>query len=182
MASNERIGTALNSKNLKSDETHFDADLVAALAHASKLGSSLQMAISAGFNEELAPAAEELARVLKKACRRRNWGIGWKAAKVAAQQALVEWILEVCRACNGTGKTLLNYSIDAADQTDQKERECPVCNGTGQFIPEWGWRADQMGLDLSDSSGWCGKRIDLAKEIAGDAYRTARRQVSKQLE
>jgi hypothetical protein len=39
-----------------------------------------------------------------------------------------------------------------------------------------------MGVQPGDSSGWWGKRIDLAKEIAGDAYRTARRQVSKQLD
>lgn len=179
MPSNERIGTALNSKNLKSDETHFDADLVAALAHASKLGATLQMLISGGFAEELRPASDELARVLKKACRRRNWGIGWQAAQRASRQGLIEWMMKACRGCNGTGKTLLNYGLDSADQ---KEQDCPLCEGVGEFVPEWHWRSQQMGLGPDEPQAWWTKRVDLAKEIAGDAFHTARRQVNRQLE
>lgn len=178
MPSNERIGLALNSKNLRSDETHVDSDLVAALAYASSLGGTLQMLVSGGYNEEMAKAATELARVLKKACRRRNWGMSWDAAQKAAKQGLAEWMIGCCRGCNGSGKTLLNYGIDEADQ---KEEQCLICEGTGAFIPTWDWRVEVMSLREADSAVWWGKRIELAKEIADDAFNTARRQVTKQM-
>lgn len=177
MASNERIGAALNSGNLRSDEKHFDADLVAALAFASKLGASLQHVASGGYVAELGPAILELARVMKKACSRRKMGISYADANLAATQALREWLIRICRSCNGTGERLVDYS---GKGKATRKGQCNHCNGTGIFIPTWKWRKDMMRLDAEASQEWWDKRIELGKEIAEDAYRAARRKVTIQ--
>lgn len=176
MTSNERIGAALNSGNLRSDELHFDADLIAALAFVSKLGSQLQHVASGGHYAELAPAVRELTRVLKKACGRKKMGISWSDAELASLQAMREWLIKICRTCNGTGQRLLDYSGKT-----QRVGQCNHCSGTGLFIPTWKWRKEVMGLDAEASEDWWDKRVELGKQIAEDAYRSARRKVHIQV-
>lgn len=176
MPSHERIGSALNSGNLRSDELHFDADLVAALAFASKLGIKMQHLGSGMYESELTPAVVELTRVLKKACLRKRLGISYEDANMAAKQGLCEWLIRICRACNGSGQRLLDYSGKQA-----RKGQCSHCSGTGVFVPTWKWRRDVMGLDREASRDWWDKRIALAKEIAEDAYQSARRKVNVQL-
>jgi hypothetical protein len=178
MASNERIGAALNSGNLRNDETHFDADLVAALAFVSKLGSQLQHVASGGYVSELQPAIDELARVIKKACSRRKMGISWSDANAAATQAMREWLIRICRSCNGSGERLVDYS---GAGKPMRKGQCNHCNGTGIFIPTWKWRKEVMRLDAEASQEWWDKRIELGKEIAEDAYRAARKKVTFQV-
>lgn len=177
MSSNERIGSALNSSNLKMDELHSDADVVAALAFANKLGIALQHIGSAGQHADINTAVAMLARVLQKACARKKMGISNANAVLAARQALVEWLIRICRTCSGTGEQLLSY----AEPGRNRRGQCRHCNGTGLFVPQWKWRRQHMELDEGASGDWWDKRINLAKEIAEDAYRSARRKVAVQL-
>lgn len=174
MPSNERIGSALNSGNLRSDELHFDADLVAALSFASRLGVKLQHIASGGYLMELNPAVDELARVLKKSCVRKKLGLSYQDAKIAATQGLREWLIRICRSCNGSGERLADYS---GLGKPARKGQCNHCNGSGIFVPTWRWRKDVMGLGADASKDWWDKRIELAKEISEDAYRSARRKV-----
>lgn len=178
MTSNERIGAALNSKNLRSDELHFDADLVAALSFASKLGINLQHVVSGGYLTDVNPAVVELTRVLKKACGRRRLGMSYHHAQLVSTQALREWLIRICRSCNGSGERLADYS---GANKPMRKGQCSHCNGTGIFIPTWKWRKEVMGLDADASRDWWDKRIEFAKEIAEDAYRSARRKVDMHL-
>lgn len=181
MASHERIGQALNSKNLKQDEQHFDVDVVAALAFAPQLGASLQSLISAGHLEELDRTLTLLTATLLRAGRRKRIGFGKMRAESIAKQALVEWVIRICRACNGTGYRLVSYEVDA-EQPKQNDG-CLHCEGTGLFMPTWEWRATLMQVtDEDPAREWWEKRIDLGKEIIEDAFRSARRKVTAQLE
>lgn len=184
MPSNERIGRALNSHNLRSDEQHSDIDIVGALAFSSPLGASLQALFSAGHQIEMPRAVELLSRTLIRASRRKRIGLSVRAAGIVSRQALIEWHLRVCRFCNGTGKKLLSYSAepDRAQQTDGDK--CAHCNGSGEIEPTWAWRAKQMfdsaTVEQQSEDYWT-KRLDLAREIAEGAYRAAGRRVSRQL-
>ena len=184
MASNERIGRALNSRNLKSDEQHSDIDVIGALAFSSPLGSSLQALFSAGHQIEMPRAVELLSISLIRASRRKRIGMSAKAAEIVSRQALIEWPLKVCRFCNGTGKKVHSYSAktDVEQQTDGDS--CSHCTGSGEIEPTWEWRAKQMFDSASveqHSEGYWTKRLDLAREVAEDAYRAAARRVSRQL-
>lgn len=180
MATHERIGQALNSKNLRQDEHHADADVVAALAFAPQLGASLQFLISAGHAEEGVRTVEYLTHTLIRAGRRKRIGFGKMRAETIARQALLEWTIRVCRACNGTGNKLASYSHDA-DHVKAGD-SCDLCDGTGMFLPLWEWRAGLMQINDQDPAReWWEKRIDLAKEIIEDAFATARRRVTSQL-
>lgn len=180
MSSHERIGRALNSHNLRSDEHHSDADVVAALAFAPQLGASLQLLISAGHTEEVGRTIEYLTLTLVRAGRRKRIGFGKMRAETIARQALLEWTIRVCRACNGTGSKLVSYSHDAAPV--KANDSCDLCDGTGMFLPLWEWRAVLMDINDQDPAReWWEKRIELAKEIIEDAFSTARRRVTAQL-
>lgn len=179
MSSHERIGRALNSKNLRQDEHHTDADVVAALAFAPQLGASLQALFSAGHTEELSRTVFLLTNTLVRAGRRKRIGFGHRRAETIAQQALLEWTVKVCRSCNGTGSRLASYSFDAEPV---RAGSCLHCEGTGVFVPLWSWRAQLMQVsDQDPSQDWWEKRLDLAREIIDDAYSTARRKVAAQL-
>lgn len=180
MATHERIGQALNSKNLRQDEHHTDADVVAALAFAPQLGASLQSLISAGHVVELDRTLRLLTDTLLRAGRRKRIGFGKLRAEVIARQALLEWTIRICRSCNGTGYRLVSYTFDA--QQPKQSDSCPHCEGTGVFMPTWEWRVDTMSIhDQDPTRDWWEKRIDLGKEIIEDAFRAARRKVTAQL-
>lgn len=179
MTSSERIGMALNSKNLKSDELHNDADIIAALGFANRLGSKLQR-IRAGGEMDFYPAVIHLAATLRKACRNKRMGISNEAAFKCAEQGLREWLVHICRSCNGTGERLLDYS-GIKPGKKRTLGTCTHCSGTGLFVPLWSWRKGVMRLDAEASDAWWEKRVDLAKEIAEDAYRSAQRKVTAQM-
>jgi hypothetical protein len=180
MASHERIARALNSSNLKQDEQHFDADVVAALAFAPQLGASIHALVLAGHQEEAPRTIRLLTQTLIRAGRRKRIGFGSQRAEVVARQALLEWVIRVCRACNGSGRRLVSYSHDAEQPT--QEDSCSHCEGTGVFTPTWAWRHASMELPPEAEQGWWEKRLDLAKEIMDDAFRSTRRKVTSQLE
>lgn len=182
MASNERIGQALNSKNLKQDELHSDIDVVAALAFASRLGSSLQSLKSAGHLNEIGNSIYLLSITLSRAGRRKRIGISKDKAEVVARQALLEWLINICRSCNGTGHKLSSYAAPPLHKPKRNSSDsCSHCNGTGIFMPSWSWRKQMMNLGPDDSKQWWEKRIEFAKEIAEDAYMAAKRKVTVQL-
>jgi len=173
MASHERIGSALNSGNLRSDEIHTDVDVVGALGFANRLGAELQHLCSAGQLSSFSRAVALLADTTRRSMRRKKMGISAVDAAKVSCQALKEWLVRACYVCNGTGEVLLNYR----GEEGQKGR-CPSCNGTGLYIPTWHERRHHMGLGADEESGWWEKRVDLAKEIAEDAYRSAKARVS----
>ena len=172
MSINERIGSALNSKNLKFDETHFDTDYVISLGLANKLGIKLQHLKSGGYDEEIYPAILELTRVLRKSCNRKKIGLSKDNALLISKQALKEWLIKICRNCNGTGQLQPLYSSE-----EFKGGECSHCSGTGIFKPVWKWRKSQMKLKSGEDQEWWDKRIELGKEICEDAYRSAQAKV-----
>lgn len=185
MPSHERIGRALNSSNLRSKSFHGDVDVVAALAFASALGSSLQSLRSAGNDSELKQSIELLSHALVRGLRHKKIGINRGTAVVVAKQALLEWMIQICKLCNGSGKVLADYSGKPPALKGSGLNSCLHCEGTGLFHATWGWRQQMLGLipqDQSRSSSWYEKRIDLAKSIAQEAYVSAKRKVSAQLE
>lgn len=184
MASNERIGHALNSKNLRSDEIHSDIDVIAALAFTSRLGSSLQALKSGGHLNELSNSVYLLSLALVRSGKRKRIGISKDCAESVARQALLEWMIQICKSCNGTGLRLSNYGVMPAYEEVRKRTKddsCSHCDGTGLFIPTWGWRRQMMNLGNEESKDWWEKRLEFAKEIAQDAYTSARRKVTSQL-
>ena len=182
MASNERIGQALNSKNLKQDDLHSDIDVIAALAFASRLGSSLQSLKSGGHLNELSKSIYLLSVTLSRSGRRKRINISKDKAEIVARQALLEWLIHICKTCNGTGHRLSDYSAKIPQRPKRNSSDsCYHCNGTGLFIPTWSWRKQMMNLGPDEQKIWWEKRLEFAKEIAEDAYITAKRKVTVQL-
>lgn len=178
MTSNERIGSALNSKNLKSDELHSDADVLAALAFANRLGIMLQHVRSGGHMNSVRTAIDQLSSTLRRACKRKRMGISNEAARICAEQALREWIVGICRSCNGTGERLMDYTGTAKKRI---KGICPHCSGSGMFVPLWSWRRSVMRPTGDMGEDWWVKRLELTKEIIEDAYRSAQRKVTQQM-
>jgi hypothetical protein len=181
MPTHERIGAALNSRNLRADALHSDIDVVAALAFASRLGASLQALRSAGHNNVLDESIRLLSGTLVRAGRRKKIGISPGKAATVARQALLEWMIRICVTCGGSGMRLKSYSVLVEAPGPRQSEECPHCDGSGLFVPTWKWRAQTMGLGPGESPDWWSKRIDLGKLIADDAFSAARRSVSRQL-
>lgn len=183
MPSNERIGRALNSNNLRSDSQHSDIDIVGALAFTSQLGAALQALYSAGHQIELPRTIELLARTMIRSARRKRIGISLEDARLVSKQALLEWHVRICRFCNGTGAKIASYTIDAENSQITDGNSCSHCTGTGELVPAWSWRAQSMfgSAHADQDPEWWEKRIDLAREIAEDAYRAAGRRVTTQL-
>ena len=182
MTSNERIGQALNSKNLRSDEHHADIDVVAALAFTSKLGASLQHLRSGGQYEEIGDSINLLAITFSRSSRRKRIGVNVRDAEIISKQALLEWMIQICKTCNGTGNSLNNYGAPTVTTPKRNSNDsCYHCSGSGMFMPAWSWRKSQMKLTGDVSREWWEKRIEFAKEIANDAYTAARRKVSVQM-
>lgn len=177
MASHERIGAAINSGNLRSDETHSDVDIVGALGFANRLGAELQHLCSAGQLTSFSRAASLLADTLRRSMRRKKMGISANDAELVANQALKEWLVRACYVCNGSGEVLLNYR----GGEDGTRGMCPSCNGTGLYLPTWHERRHHMGLGVDAEKDWWEKRVDLAKEIAEDAYRSAKSKVTLEM-
>lgn len=211
MAIDERIGRALNSSNLKNDEHHVDVDIVGALAFTSQLGASLHQYFTAGHSAEYWSTVRHLSGTLSRVCRRKRLGLSQADSTIVARQALLEWDLRNCRACNGTGVRLLSYAApneesalpaesqlppaggsvrvvkvgDEQSQDSDRQRvdSCSHCDGTGLFNPLWSWRAGRMEVPESGDGEeeWWGKRLDLAKEIIEASMRAASRKVAAQV-
>lgn len=182
MTSNEKIGKALNSSDLTNDQFHTDVDVVAALAFASPLGQMVQGLASAGDKYEIVPTIEELAKVMRRACNKKNMGCSTEKSRLIARQALREWLIRVCRACNGSGHRLRSYNYLSPDLSHTKaDGECDHCAGTGRFSPTWDWRLNEMALPDDANQRWFEKRLSMAIDILDSAYSSARREVSKQL-
>lgn len=176
MTSSQRIGRALNSSDLRSDETHEDVDVLAALAFSPTLGSLLHRLSTANDASAFTPAAEAVARQLYRALRKKRHRVDRSAATAVATQALKEWAIGICIQCNGTGRALLEYVPGA----DNREADCGECRGTGLFRVRWPELRTAVGGMDEDRDRW-EARFTIARGLIDDAYRICRHSVTKQL-
>lgn len=121
----ERYVLAVGSGNLKSDELHYDTDLLAAMALSSTFGGLL---FRAKYFNDPASYRRLLAQwtwIVSTKAGRRAWPVHIPIDKVAFL-SLKRWMNSVCPACTGRKKeTIFNTpSLSAKD--------CALCDGTGQ--------------------------------------------------
>lgn len=122
----QRYVKAVGSGNLRSDERHFDTDVLAAVALSTSFGGLL---FRVKYFNDAASYRRLLALwtwIVSTKAQRRSWPEHIPINKVA-YLSLTRWISSVCPACTGRKQeTIFNTpSLSAQD--------CRLCNGTGQI-------------------------------------------------
>lgn len=158
----EKYSRSINSSNLKCDETHFDADNLAAVAltdlSSGALGGVLfrvKYGNDATTYNTLLTAWKS--RVTKKADL-RQWPKHITASKVA-EISLGYWLNDVCQVCEGRGYETLPNSPILSDEA------CKCCKGERKrpLVCEANWR-DYILAMLEDLD-------EMTRYAAGEAMR-----------
>lgn len=121
----ERYVRAVGSGNLKSDEFHYDTDVLAAMALSSSFGGLL---FRAKYFNDATSYRRLLAQwtwIVSAKAGRRAWPVHVPIDKVA-YLSLKRWMNSVCPACTGRKQeTIFNTPTLSA-------KNCSLCDGTGQ--------------------------------------------------
>ena len=119
---------ATYSSNLKDDQTHHQAEPLAAVALADigGIGSMLwrvKYALDASVYNRL---LSEWTAIVRYKAAKEDWGRSIDVKQIA-KLSLNHWIDDVCRACDGTGK----YG-DPQNPQVRTDHDCEICNGTAK--------------------------------------------------
>jgi hypothetical protein len=121
----QRYVRAVGSGNLRSDEFHFDTDVLAAMALSSAFGG-LYFRVKY-FNDvsSYPRLRDQWTWIVSQKAGRRNWPVHVPIDKVA-YLSLTRWISSVCPACTGRcQETIFNTPTLSA-------KNCALCDGSGQ--------------------------------------------------
>lgn len=121
----QRYVRAVGSGNLKSDEFHFDTDVLAAMALSSTYGGLLFRAKYFNDPSSYRRLLAQWTWIVATKAARRNWPEHVPIDKVA-YLSLTRWISSVCPACTGRkNEVIFNTPLLSA-------KACSLCDGSGQ--------------------------------------------------
>jgi hypothetical protein len=139
----ERMTRATTSTNLKCDELHFDADLIASsgfVARRRGLGALAFWAKYAQDNSKTKELLRELMTQFVGKKRQERSHLPKRMLHDIAEAALCYWLTDVCRSCKGV-------KFEAQNQV-LTDKVCKRCRGTGKEAPP---AAQDCGIDLDNS-------------------------------
>ena len=140
----ERMTRATTSSNLKCDDLHFDADLIASsglVARKKGLGALAFWSKYAQDNSKTKELLRELMTKFVGKKRQERSNLSKRVLHQIAESALCYWLTDVCRSCNG-----VEFEVQEQILTD---RPCKRCKGTGKEVPP---NAHDVGLDELENS------------------------------
>lgn len=122
----QRYVKAVGSGNLRSDQHHFDTDVLAAVALSSSFGALLFRVKYFNDTSSYRRLLAEWSWIVSTKAARRSWP-EHVAVDQVAQLSLRRWISSVCPACTGRRQeTIFNTPSLSA-------RNCRLCDGSGQL-------------------------------------------------
>lgn len=177
MSTNDRMGMAVNSCNLKHVSGRMrDVDVLGAMAYAGGLGDLLHRIKDGGCKRSLIEASELLEKKLKKIAMRKRWALKGVSLRKVAEIAIAEFTSDKCDVCNGVGRMLLKWYEHDAEKT--KDEVCNCCKGSGIRRNRWSDRWMHIGADKNDD--WK-ERFDVVHQIITDEYDRVSLTVHRQL-
>lgn len=151
----QRYVKAVGSGNLRSDELHFDTDVLAAMALSSTYGGLLFRAKYFNDPSSYRRLLAQWTWIVATKAARRNWPVHIPIDQVA-YLSLKRWLSSVCPACTGR-----RYEVIFNTPT-LSAKVCPLCDGSG----ETALRCDARLKDFI---------LDMVEELHMDEHRAATR-------
>lgn len=139
----ERMTRATTSTNLKCDELHFDADLIASSGFVARRRGLGALAFWAKYAQDTSKTKELLRELMTQFVgkkRQQRSHLPKRMLHDIAEAALCYWLTDVCRACKGV-------KFETKDQV-LTDKACKRCGGTGKERPP---AAQDCGIDLDNS-------------------------------
>jgi hypothetical protein len=155
----QRYVRAVGSGNLRSDELHFDTDVLAAMALSSTYGGLLFRAKYFNDPASYRRLLNQWTWIVSTKAERRGWPVHIPVDKVA-RISLRIWANDVCPACTGRKMVTIFNTPSLSDKV------CPLCNGTGKTE----LRCDQSLRDYV---------LDMIEELTADERKAGARGARK---
>ena len=146
MGTLERMTRATTSSNLKCDELHYDADLIASSGFVARRRGLGALAFWAKYAQDTSKTKELMRELLTKFVgqkRQERSHLSKKVLHEIAEAALCYWLTDTCRACHG-----VKFEKLEANEQVLSDRPCKRCRGTGKERPP---AAQDCGIDLDNS-------------------------------
>jgi hypothetical protein len=140
----ERMTRATTSYNLKCDDLHFDADLIASSGFVARKRGLGALAFWSKYAQDSAKTKELLRELMTKFVgqkRQERSHLSKRILHQIAESALCYWLTDICRACKG-----VKFEVQEQVLSD---RPCKRCKGTGKEVPP---NAQDVGLDELENS------------------------------
>jgi hypothetical protein len=155
----QRYVRAVGASNLRSDELHFDVDVLAAVALSSSFGGLLFRTKYFNDPSSYRRLLAQWTWVVSTKAQRRAWPEHIPVDQVA-YLSLRRWMSSVCPACTGRKQeTIFNTPSLSA-------RNCRLCDGSGE-LP---LRCDERIRDYV---------LDMIEELTADEYKAGTRAARK---
>ncbi len=161
----ERMTRATASSNLKCDELHFDADLIASSGFVARRRGLGALAFWAKYAQDTSRTKELLREFQTKFMGHRRQNRSHLPKRILheiAEACVCYWLTDVCRACKG----VKFERLEANDQV-LSDKPCKRCKGTGKEVPP---NAQDVGLDELDNSRFR-EEFAIGLEILEEAFR-----------
>jgi hypothetical protein len=139
----QRYVRAAGSANLKCDDTHFDTDVLAAVALSSKFGGLLFRVKFFNDADSYRRLLHEWTWIVSAKALRRGWGTHI-AINVVADESLRRWVDGKCKVCTGLGHHKLFNTPVLSD------KPCRPCQGTGEAPLKCDRRLRDYILDMTE--------------------------------
>ena len=160
----ERMTRATTSSNLKCDDLHFDADLIASSGFVARKRGLGALAFWSKYAQDTQKTKELLRELLTKFMgmkRAERSHLPKRTLHAIAEAALCYWLTDVCRACKG-----VKYEKLAANEQVLSDKPCKRCKGSGKEAPP---SAHDVGLDDLENSRFQQEFAD-ALQILNEAF------------
>lgn len=164
MGTIERMTKATQSSNLRCDELHFDADMLASsgfVARKRGLGALAFWAKYAQDTSRVKQLTQEFLTKFMGVKRQERSNLPKRILHSIGESAIVYWLTDVCRSCKG-----VKYEKLEANEQVLSDKPCHRCKGTGKEVPP---NATDVGLDEVENSRFRAEFAD-ALRILEEAF------------
>jgi hypothetical protein len=160
----ERMTRATTSSNLKCDDLHFDADLIASSGLVARKKGLGALAFWSKYAQDHSKTKELLRELMTKFVgkkRQERSNLSKRILHQIAESALCYWLTDVCRACKG-----VKFEKLESNEQVLSEKCCTRCKGTGKEAPP---NSHDVGLDELDNSRFREEFADCL-EVLNEAF------------
>lgn len=160
----ERMTRATASSNLKCDDLHFDADLIASSGFVARKRGLGALAFWSKYAQDQSKTKELLRELMTKFVgqkRQERSHLSKRVLHQIAEAALCYWLTDTCRACKG-----VKFQKLESNEQVLSDKCCTRCKGTGKEPPP---NAPDVGLDEIENSRFREEFADCL-EILNEAF------------
>jgi hypothetical protein len=138
---------AANSSNLKCDDLHFDADMLASSGFVARKRGLGALCFWSKYQNDVSKTKELLRELMTKFVglkRQQRSHLPKRTLHTIAEAALCYWLTDTCRSCKG-----VKFEKLESNEQVLSDKPCKRCKGTGKEVPP---NAPDVGLDDLENS------------------------------